>query len=82
MTTLLLQNLMKPLDGEFLCLISPEYDTGFAGSTVKELSSRLQKNGFAFNHCDFLKGKVLKHLYYLKRQIPGSMKAVNYLKTL
>ena len=33
--------------------------------TVKELSSHLQKNGFAFNHCDILEGKVLKHLYYI-----------------
>ena len=43
----------------------PEYDTGFASLTVKELSSHLQKNSFAFNHCDILKIKVLKHLYYI-----------------
>ena len=46
-------------DGEFSSLMCPEYDAGFAGLTVKELSSRLQKSGFAFNHCDILEGKVL-----------------------
>ena len=50
--------------------MSPEYDAGFPGLTVKELPSRLQKNGFAFcilhfNHSDILEGKVLKHLYYI-----------------
>lgn len=38
-------------DGEFSSLMCPEYD---AGLTVKELSSRLQNSGFAFNHCDIL----------------------------
>ena len=47
------------VDGEFSSLMCPEYDAGFAGLTVKELSSRLQKSGFAFNHCDILEGKVL-----------------------
>ena len=46
-------------DGEFSSLMCPEYDAGFAGLTVKELSSHLQKSGFAFNHCDILEGKVL-----------------------
>lgn len=44
-------------DGELSSLMCPEYDAGFAGFaglTVKELSSHLQKSGFAFNHCDIL----------------------------
>lgn len=47
------------VDGESSSLMCPEYDAGFAGLTVKELSSRLQKSDFAFNHCDILEGKVL-----------------------
>ena len=50
---------MEEVDGEFSSLMCPEYDTGFADLTVKELSSHLQKSGFALNHCDILEGKVL-----------------------
>ena len=50
---------MGEVDGECSSFMCSEYDAGFADLTVKELSSHLQKSGFALNHCDILEGKVL-----------------------
>ena len=50
---------MEEVDAECSSFMCPEYDAGFADLTVKELSSHLQKSGFALNHCDILEGKVL-----------------------